>query len=157
MTYMCTYFKIETDIAQNLIDNFVSNFGCQKTFPQEEFLLKRIRGQGLGQGQSGLILEKIESLYAKLNKRTEAATSGYSATGDFLQHIYSVLVAKNHHKIHSRSVNEFSFIGIFLTICHGYRVCILKKLFYTAVATYCYYKKVHRMMRTTIVSYLLKY
>ena len=30
---MCTYFKIETDIAQNLIDDFVSNFGCQKTFP----------------------------------------------------------------------------------------------------------------------------
>ena len=69
----------------------------------------------------------MESLYAKLNERTEAATSGYSATGDFLQHIYSVLVAKNHHKIHSRSVNEFSFIRIFLTICHGYRVCILKK------------------------------
>ena len=40
-----------------------------------------------------------------------------------------------------------------------YRAAILKKnlcllLFYVAVATYCYYKKVRRTMRTEIVSYL---
>ena len=40
---------------------------------------------------------------------------------------------------------------------HGYRAAILKKRslwlipFYMAVATYCHYKKVHRMMRTAIV------
>ena len=30
---MRTYFKIETDIAQNLIDEFFSNFDRQRTFP----------------------------------------------------------------------------------------------------------------------------
>ena len=32
-----------------------------------------------------------------------------------------------------------------------------KILFYVAVASYCYYEKVRRTMRTAIVSYLLKY
>ena len=45
----------------------------------------------------------------------EAATSSYSATGKFLRYIYSVLVAKNHHKIRSRClVHKFSFADIFL-------------------------------------------
>ena len=35
---MCTYFKTETDVAQNLIHNFFSNFGCQRTFPQERLM-----------------------------------------------------------------------------------------------------------------------
>ena len=43
--------------------------------------------------------EKKEALYAGLNERAEAATSGYSASTDFLQYIYFVLVAKNHQKI----------------------------------------------------------
>ena len=38
----------------------------------------------------------MEALHAKLNKRAEEATSSYSAAIDFLQYIYSVLVAKNH-------------------------------------------------------------
>ena len=38
---------------------------------------------------TGLISEKTEALCAELNKRAEAATSSYSATGDFLQYIYS--------------------------------------------------------------------
>ena len=46
----------------------------------------------------GLISEKMEALYPEL-KRADAATRSYSATGDFLQYIYSELVAKNHHKI----------------------------------------------------------
>ena len=51
----------------------------------------------------------------------------------------------------------------FNDINHGYRAAVLKKSylwllpFYMAVATYCYYKKVHRMMRTAIVSCLLKW
>ena len=44
---------------------------------------------------TGSISEKTEALYAELNKRAAAATSRYSQTGDFLQHVYSVLVAKN--------------------------------------------------------------
>ena len=46
---------------------------------------------------------------------------------------------------------------------HGYRAALLKKNslwllpFYVDVASYCCYEKVPRTMRTTIVSYLLKY
>ena len=29
---MCTYFEAETNAAQNLIDEFFSNFDCQKTY-----------------------------------------------------------------------------------------------------------------------------
>ena len=65
-------------------------------------------------GGTGLISEKTEALYAELNERAEAATSSYSATGDFLQCIYFVLVAKNHQKIRPRClVHEFSFTDIF--------------------------------------------
>ena len=45
---------------------------------------------------TGLLSEKTEALHAELNERTEAATSSYSAEVDFLQYIYSMLVAKNH-------------------------------------------------------------
>ena len=61
-----------------------------------------------------LVSEKTEALYAELNEKVEAATSSYSATGKFLRYIYSVLVAKNHHKIRSRCLDqEFSFTDIF--------------------------------------------
>ena len=48
-------------------------------------------------GGTGLVSEKTEPLHVELNERVEAATSNYSATGEFLQYIYSVLVA--HQKI----------------------------------------------------------
>ena len=47
-------------------------------------------------GGTGLLSEKTEALHAELNERAETATSSYSAEVDFLQYIYSVLVAKNH-------------------------------------------------------------
>ena len=53
-------------------------------------------------GGTVLIGEKSETLYAEFNERAEATTSSYSATGDFLQYSYSVLVAQNHQKIRSR-------------------------------------------------------
>ena len=87
---MCTYFKIETEVHSI--------------------------GRSLSQknGGTGLVSEKTEALYAELNERVEAATSSYSATGEFLQYNYSVLVAKNHQKIRSRCfVHEFSFTDIF--------------------------------------------
>ena len=57
-----------------------------------------------------------------------AATSSYSATTDFLQHIYSALVVKYHEKIRSRcSVYEFSFTYTLNDINDGYRAVILKK------------------------------
>ena len=50
-------------------------------------------------GDTGLVSEKLEPLYAELNERVEAATSSYSATGEFLQYVYSVLATKNLQKI----------------------------------------------------------
>ena len=50
-------------------------------------------------GVTGLVSENTEVLYAELNKRVEAATSSYCATGKFLQYAYSMLVTKNHQKI----------------------------------------------------------
>ena len=114
-------------------------------------------------GATGLISEKTEALYVELKERGEAAISSYSATGDSLQYIYSVLVAKNHQKIQTRClVHEFSFRDIFNDITHRYRAAILKKNplfllpFYIVLATYCCLEKVRRTMHTAIVSYLLK-
>ena len=48
----------------------------------------------------GLICEKnkTKQKQKKTTEKAEAATSSYSATGDFLQCIYYMLVAKNHQK-----------------------------------------------------------
>ena len=43
----------------------------------------------------GLISEKTEVLCTELNKRAEAATSGYYGTSDSLQHIYSVPMSES--------------------------------------------------------------
>ena len=52
-------------------------------------------------------------VYVELNETVKATTSSYSATEEFLRHICSVLVAKNHKNIQSRClVHEFSFIDI---------------------------------------------
>ena len=40
----------------------------------------------------GLISEKTKALYVELNENAEAATISYSAIGNFLQYICSVLV-----------------------------------------------------------------
>ena len=108
---MCIYFKTETDVAQNLIDDFSCNSDCQKTFPQE-----------------GLTSGKTEVLFAELDKGAEAATCSYSATGTFLQNIYFVLMAENNQKIQSRCLDyKFSFTDVFNDINHGYTETILKK------------------------------
>ena len=86
---------------------FFVNFDCQRTFPQEGFQVKKNVG-------TGLISEKTETLYAGLNERAEAATSSYSVTGDFLQHIYFVPVTKNRQDIRSEClVHEFFITDIF--------------------------------------------
>ena len=102
-------------------------------------------------------------MYAELKERVEAATGSHSVTGDSLQYIYSVPVTKNHRNIRSRClVHEFSSTDIFNNINHGYRAAtFMKKVlwllpFYMVVATYFYYEKVRRTMRTAIVSNLFK-
>ena len=59
-------------------------------------------GKILSEGEyedTGLLSEKKEALHVELNERAEAPTGSHSAQVDFLQYIYSVLVAKNHYKI----------------------------------------------------------
>ena len=64
-------------------------------------------------GGTELVSEKTKALFAELNERVEAATSTYSATGEFLQYIYSMLVDRNHQTIRSRCLaHEFSFTYI---------------------------------------------
>ena len=86
---MCTNFNTKTDATQNLIDDFFFYFGGQKNFHRKDFKWKKY-------GVTGLLSEKTEALHAELNKRAEAATSSYFAEVEFLQYIYSVLLAKNH-------------------------------------------------------------
>ena len=38
-------------------------------------------------GGTELVSEKTEALFAEINERVEAATSTYSATGEFLQYV----------------------------------------------------------------------
>ena len=99
-------FQTETNVAQNLII-FSLTLTARGLFHRKDFKWKKYKG-------TGLISEKTEALYAELNKIAEVATSSYSAMGDFLQYIYSVLVAKNHQKDRSKClVHEFFFTDIF--------------------------------------------
>ena len=67
-------FQIKkTDVVQDLIDEFFSNFDCQRTLPYEGLKVKK-KNRG-----TGLISEKTEGLQGELNKRAESATSGFSA------------------------------------------------------------------------------
>ena len=104
------FFKREIDVAQNLMVNFFQTLTVRGHFHRKDFRWKKYGGAGLRS-------EKTEALYAELNKRAEAATSSYSATGDFLQYIYSVLIAKNHQKIRSRClVHELSFLTMLIMV-----------------------------------------
>ena len=89
---MCRYFKTETDVAQNLNDDFFLTLTASGPFHRKDFKWEKYGG-------TGLISEKTEALYAELNERAEAATSSYSVTGEFLQYIYSVPVTKNPQNI----------------------------------------------------------
>ena len=67
-------------------------------------------------------------MYAEFNERAEVATSRYSATGNFLQYISSVLVDKKYQKIRSRClVHEFSFTNFFNESSHGCRAAVFNK------------------------------
>ena len=85
---MWPYFKTETDVVQNLIDDFFPTSTVRGLFHRKDFR----RGKHVG---TGLISEKAEAMHVELKERVEAATSSYSAEVDFLQYIYQVLVDKN--------------------------------------------------------------
>ena len=86
---MCACFKVESNVAQNLINKFFSKFDCQKTLSWKGFYVEKSMG-------TGLLSEKTDILHVKLNERAEGANSSFSATVDFLQYIYLVLAATNH-------------------------------------------------------------
>ena len=52
-------------------------------FHRKEFKWRKVYGG------TGLVSKKTKALYAESNERVEAAASSYSATGKFLQYIYS--------------------------------------------------------------------
>ena len=86
---MSKYFKIETDVVQNLIDDFFLTLTVK--WPLGRIYLKK---KYVG---TGLISEKKNgSFVCKPNERVEPATSSYSARSDFFKYIYSVVVANNH-------------------------------------------------------------
>ena len=86
---MCTHFKTETDIAQNLINYSFLTLTVRRPFHRENFKWR-------GCGSMQLLSEETEALHAELNKRVETATSSYSAAVDFLQYIYLVLATEYH-------------------------------------------------------------
>ena len=55
---MCTYFQTKADVAQNLTDNFFSNFDCRRTFRKERYLSEKEYG-GAGLLMSSYIEEKL--------------------------------------------------------------------------------------------------
>ena len=69
---------------------FFLTLPVRRSFHSKDFKWKK-NNEGMG-----LLSEKTEALHAELHKRAEVADSSYSAEADFLQYIYSVLVAKNH-------------------------------------------------------------
>ena len=85
-------WKKKLDLAENLI--FFLTLTVRGSPDRKDFKRKTIGGMGL-------IFERTEALYTELNERAEAASSRYSATCDFLQFIYFVLVAKNPIKVFS--------------------------------------------------------
>ena len=106
---MDTYFETETDVNQNLIDDFLI-----VTLTVTGLSIGRVLNEKRG-GGTGLLSEKKEVLYAEFNERAEAATSSYSATSNILQYIYSVFLAKSGQKNQSKClVHKFSFTDIFL-------------------------------------------
>ena len=73
---MCTYFKTKTDVAQTLIDKIFLTLTVRKPSIGKILIEKKYVSMEL-------ISEKMEALYVELNKTAEAATSSYSALGNF--------------------------------------------------------------------------
>ena len=136
---------------------FFLTFDYKRKFPQEGFLVKQKNGD------AGLIPVKTEALYAELKKERKQPPVV------ILQQVifYNIFILCLWLRIITRSSQGVQFMKFpsqvfFNDINYGFIVCILKKIylwllpFYTVLATYCYYEKVHRTMCTAIVSYLLK-
>ena len=77
----------------------------------------------------------------------------------FIQWLWLRIIRRSDQGVQIMSFPSHIFLN---DIIHGYRVALLKKKFlwvlpfYITEATYCYYGKVLRTMRTAVVSHLLK-
>ena len=81
---------------------------CFKTQTEGHFIGKMLSEKAYGGTE--LLSEKTEALFAELNERVEATISSYSATGNFLQYFYSMLVDKNDQTIQSRCLAHEFFL-----------------------------------------------
>ena len=154
---MSTYFETKSHVAQNLIDDIFSNFAYQKTLPQEGFYVKiNIEVRGYFLKKRKLCMQNL----TKDRKQTPVVILQQSI-------YYDIFIPCLLLRIIGRSGQGVQFMNfpsqiVFNDINHGYRAVMLKKsslwllLSYMAVASYCYYEKVPRTMRTAIVSDLLK-
>ena len=114
----------------HLLNLFILRFYAKRWPKCARILKQKLRAIQWGKKYGGYEVSFWKSrsfVYAELNETVEATTSSYSATGEFLRYIYSVLVAKNHQKIRSRClVHEFFFTDIFLnSILYGFVFLLL--------------------------------
>ena len=130
MTWMCTYFKTETDVAQNLINDSFLTLTVRGTFQRKDFKWKKIREYEVNFLKNAKFVRRT---FMQNYERAEEATSGYSVTNDFLQYIYSVLVAKNHQKITAFSSLIF-FRRYFLTIL----IMVPEQLYWRKILCGCF-------------------
>ena len=149
---MCTCFKTKTDVSQNLIDDFLSNFDYQKTFHRKNFKLKN----------NGCTFWKKGSFACRTKDRKQPPVVILQQSifyNIFIRCLWLRIIRRSDEAVYFMNFPSHIF---FNDINQGYRAGILKKSSlwllspYMAVATYCYYEKVRRTTRTATVSYLLK-
>ena len=138
---MCTYFKTET----------------------EDHSIGKILSEKKNMGVWGQFLKKRKLCLQNLTKEWKQPPVVILQQANFC----NIFILCLQIRIIRRSDQGVQFMNFpsqifFNDINHGYRAAILKKSslwllpFYMGVATYFYYKKVRRTMRTPIISYLLK-
>ena len=92
---MCTYFKTETDVAQNLIDDFFLNLTVSGPFIGTILSEKKCRGMGL-------IPKKPKFCKQNLTKERKPSPVVILEHAIFYNVFISVLAAKNHKKFRTR-------------------------------------------------------
>ena len=150
---MCTYFKAETTVAQNLIDDFFLTLTVRRSFYREDF-------RGTGYGVRGYFPRGRKLCMQNLTKYRKQPSVAILQQSTF----YNIFFRCLWIRIISRSDQGVQFMNFpsqisFNDINHGYRAALLKKTSfwllasYMAVSAYSYYEKVRGTMHTVIVSY----
>ena len=133
---MCTYFKAETD--NHLIGK--KNMGVRGQFQKKRKLC-------------------LQNLTKEWKQPPVVILQQVNFCNIFILCLQIIIIRRSDQGVQFMNFPSQIF---FNDINHGYRAAILKKNslwllpFYMVVATYFYYEKVHRTMRTAIVSNLLK-